>query len=297
MTTIPAAGMRTAEIRRWFRYGDPREVSEQLHDLIVLAVRGDPAARLAHLAVARTILEAEGQDALALEAIDLAADEGGHRLAALILTDPPPHAVFSRRAIRNMRLDESMPLGTRKWKATLHDRSVLEKLLGDHEPEVIRRLCLNPKVIEREILGIAARRPTTSETIDAVAHSRWLDVAVIREAIIQNPYSRTGLAISLLPQTSAGFMRTLRNASEIHPALRDAVTELLSHCTWQRRRGGIDARGRTSYEHRDRGAKGANKTREDAVLNSHIFREYDIRGVVGTDLDEGTAESIGKAFG
>jgi phosphomannomutase len=28
-----------------------------------------------------------------------------------------------------------------------------------------------------------------------------------------------------------------------------------------------------------------------------IFREYDIRGVVGTDLDEGFAFSLGKAFG
>jgi phosphomannomutase/phosphoglucomutase len=29
----------------------------------------------------------------------------------------------------------------------------------------------------------------------------------------------------------------------------------------------------------------------------HIFRQYDIRGIVGQDLDEGIAESVGRAFG
>ena len=33
------------------------------------------------------------------------------------------------------------------------------------------------------------------------------------------------------------------------------------------------------------------------MMNPHIFREYDIRGKVGEDLDESTAETIGKAFG
>jgi phosphomannomutase/phosphoglucomutase len=31
-------------------------------------------------------------------------------------------------------------------------------------------------------------------------------------------------------------------------------------------------------------------------LNSHIFREYDIRGIVGRDIDAGIAEQIGRAY-
>ena len=29
----------------------------------------------------------------------------------------------------------------------------------------------------------------------------------------------------------------------------------------------------------------------------HIFRQYDIRGIVGTDLDAEVAEAVGRAFG
>jgi len=32
-------------------------------------------------------------------------------------------------------------------------------------------------------------------------------------------------------------------------------------------------------------------------LNAHIFREYDIRGIAGTDLDAATVETLGKGFG
>ncbi|MDQ3557348.1 MAG: phosphomannomutase/phosphoglucomutase [Gemmatimonadota bacterium] len=33
------------------------------------------------------------------------------------------------------------------------------------------------------------------------------------------------------------------------------------------------------------------------MINPHVFRQYDIRGVVGPDIDEEGAESIGRAFG
>jgi phosphomannomutase/phosphoglucomutase len=36
---------------------------------------------------------------------------------------------------------------------------------------------------------------------------------------------------------------------------------------------------------------------EEGSLNSHVFREYDIRGVAGRDLDEASVETLGRAFG
>ena len=32
-------------------------------------------------------------------------------------------------------------------------------------------------------------------------------------------------------------------------------------------------------------------------MNAHMFREYDIRGIAGTDLDPQTVEALGKGFG
>ena len=32
-------------------------------------------------------------------------------------------------------------------------------------------------------------------------------------------------------------------------------------------------------------------------MNKHMFREYDIRGIAGTDLDAATVETLGKGFG
>jgi phosphomannomutase/phosphoglucomutase len=35
----------------------------------------------------------------------------------------------------------------------------------------------------------------------------------------------------------------------------------------------------------------------EATMNGHMFREYDIRGIAGTDLDENNVETLGRAFG
>jgi len=35
----------------------------------------------------------------------------------------------------------------------------------------------------------------------------------------------------------------------------------------------------------------------EGALNGHMFREYDIRGIAGTDLDESNVETLGRAFG
>ena len=32
-------------------------------------------------------------------------------------------------------------------------------------------------------------------------------------------------------------------------------------------------------------------------MKSHIFRQYDIRGIVGEDLDPEVTEAVGRAFG
>ena len=31
-------------------------------------------------------------------------------------------------------------------------------------------------------------------------------------------------------------------------------------------------------------------------MNAHIFRQYDIRGIVGKDLDAAVTEQVGRAF-
>ena len=93
---------------------------------------------------------------------------------------------------------------------------------------VVARLCQNPRVREVEIVNIAAKRPNWPDVLDAVARSRWLLASdQVRDALIQNPFARPGLAVNLLPHKGSRFLRVLGYSSDIHPILRDFARYLV----------------------------------------------------------------------
>lgn len=231
LSLLPAREMRRAEIRRWVTFGEAAHVAQQLEELVLRCLIGDGEARLAHLTWVDFVLHESDDDELAINAIDLEADAEGLRFAGMMLTDPPPHRALQGPR-RNPEMRQSQPLGTRIWKASLSDRSMLEKLLLDPTPKVVERLCRNRMIREPQVISIVARRPNWPDCIDAVARSRWLvESDEVRSAIIQNPYGRTGLAISLLPQKSVRFLKVLGHSTDIHPKLREAATLLVERRT------------------------------------------------------------------
>ena len=226
ISLLPAREMRRAEIRSWVTFGEASCVAEQLEELVIRCLLGDSEARLAQLTWVDFVLHENDTDELALNAIDLEAEAAGLRFASIMLADPPPHRELLGPR-RNPEMRQSQPLGTRVWKASLSDRSMLEKLLLDPTPKVVERLCRNTSIREAQVINIVARRPNWPDVIDAVAKSRWLiESEQVRTAIIQNPYGRTGLAMNLLPQKSMRFLKILGFSSDIHPKLREA-TEIL----------------------------------------------------------------------
>ena len=48
---------------------------------------------------------------------------------------------------------------------------------------------------------------------------------------------------------------------------------------------------------RSRSREEGESMRQAVRVAPHIFRQYDIRGVVGEDLDEAVAEQVGRAYG
>lgn len=215
--------MRRSEIRSWVTFGEAPHVAEQLEELVLRCLLGDREARLAQLTWVDFVLHETDSDELALNAIDLEAEAASLRFAGMMLTDPPPHRSLAGPR-RNPEMRQSQPLGTRIWKASLADRSMLEKLLLDPTPKVVERLCRNRSIREAQVVNIVARRPNWPDVIDAVAKSRWLfESDEVREAIIQNPYGRTGLAMGLLPQKSVRFLKVLGYSSDVHPKLREAA--------------------------------------------------------------------------
>jgi hypothetical protein len=76
------------------------------------------------------------------------------------------------------------------WMRAYRMKSMLEGARMHHDPVFIGRLLDQDWVQARDVLLIAARRPTTAGHVLAIAtRERWFRSVAIREAIAWNPYS------------------------------------------------------------------------------------------------------------
>jgi hypothetical protein len=122
----------------------------------------------------------------------------------------------------------TLTLGERKALARRPTRKALEKLLADPHPAVIRTLLQNPKVIEDDIVRLAARRPNDPAVLAEIARSpRWAHRLKVRLSIVLNPDSPPAVAIPLLALLVRPELKLVADTVGLAPALRAAAHDLL----------------------------------------------------------------------
>jgi hypothetical protein len=88
-----------------------------------------------------------------------------------------------------------LTLGERKFLARRPDRETMQRLLGDPHPAVIHRLLGNPRVLEDDVVRLAARRPGRPEVLAEIARStKWVHRPRVRMALVMNPATPTEIA-------------------------------------------------------------------------------------------------------
>ena len=138
-----------------------------------------------------------------------------------LLRDPPPHRTLGANAkLPQVRLpiDRDVTLGERKSFARGNNKQLLERLLMDPSPLVFSQLLGNPNITVAQVISAVARRPSVPELLDVVLdHPRWFSEAVVREAVVRNPFGRTGNALRLLPTLNIRVLREIGNSADLHP--------------------------------------------------------------------------------
>jgi hypothetical protein len=209
--------MRRSQIHRQLVTLEPSATAEHLERCIVEAIQGEEGPREVLHSFLQFYDHTEPQRLGVLDSVDLEARRAGHSLLSWLLLDPPP-----ARSVEGNRLAQSrgraLTLGERRSLASGWDPRMIERLTLDNEPMVIDRLCMNTRTGEHHILAILTRRPTLPEIIRTVArHPRWVARPIVREAIVQNPFGPTGLALRTLPLVPWGTVEKMQHAGDLHP--------------------------------------------------------------------------------
>jgi hypothetical protein len=157
------------------------------------AEQAEAAAREALVAIVDA-LNGEGTDDLLQRLREQAVGESLLALERLIRLPPKSHRPTSSAPPREagetrdgQRRDQGVPLGARKSLARRPDRDTLQRLLRDPHPDVIRRCLGNPRLVEDDVVRLAARRPGRAEVLAEIARSSWVHRPRVRLALVMNP--------------------------------------------------------------------------------------------------------------
>jgi hypothetical protein len=193
--SLSDGGLRAAYVASVLRAWDPAVLARTLDAVCESAEQAEAAAREALLSIVDA-LNGHGMDELVQRLREEAA--AGSLLALERLIRHPsktlrPPAAGARQAEQNPRVPDDgkgrpLTLGERKFLARRPDRETMQRLLGDPHPAVIHRLLGNPRVLEDDVVRLAARRPGRPEVLAEIARStKWVHRPRVRVALVMNP--------------------------------------------------------------------------------------------------------------
>ena len=197
--------LRAAYLGSVVRGWAPAVLAAALDAVCERAEQAEAPAREALVAVVDA-LNAQGMEAIVQQLREEAA--GGSLLALERLLRHPVRGLRAAPATARelARLEvpgdgkgRPLTLGERKSLARRPDRDTLQRLLADPHPAVIHRLLANPRVLEDDVVRLAARRPGRGEVLAEIARStKWVHRPRVRLSLVMNPATPPELAARIV---------------------------------------------------------------------------------------------------
>lgn len=120
----------------------------------------------------------------------------------------------------------TLTLGERKSLARRPPPHLLPKVLADPHPDVIRNVLAAARLTEDDVVRLATKRPGKPEVLQEVArHPRWCQRPRVRLALVMNPATPNELAISMIALLRRNELKSVIDATALHPAVRAAAGE------------------------------------------------------------------------
>jgi len=230
LLSLPDVTLRVGWLRAHLAEQRDADAAEQLSDLCEAGERADPDAREALLIVAM-LLAADGDSPFVERLRQHAAERKLLSLARLLRrSGDGPVSARSRPepGVPDYGAGRELSVGERRSMARSPNRRVLEKLLRDPHPLVLRQLLGNPRLTEDDVVRLAARRPLHDAIVVSLAESpRWLRRPRVRLALLLNPGTPEPVSMPLLAVCTRCELLDVVHGADAPLTLRGAARELL----------------------------------------------------------------------
>lgn len=133
-----------------------------------------------------------------------------------------------KRRVPDFGRGRPLTLGERKSLARTHDRSLIQRVVRDPHPDVVRILLDNPSLTEEDVVHICAARPNDPTVLQTVyRHRRWVVRYRPRNTILRNPDTPLDTALLLAPLLRRAELRQASTSTELAPSLRLSCKSIL----------------------------------------------------------------------
>ncbi len=154
--------------------------------------------------------------------------EAGHQQLMRLLFTPPSHRSMDKKQVPDYGMGRIMTLGERKSLARRPSRKVLETVMADPHPAVIKNLLRNPKLTERDVVVLASRRPNYEEVLSQIYQSpKWSTRYQVKLALARNPYTEPSISLKLVPMLLRQHLVEMLQDRNLHPSVLVACRRFL----------------------------------------------------------------------
>ena len=144
-----------------------------------------------------------------------------HHVADFVTPPVDEEASERTRRIPDFGRGRPLTLGERKSLARTSDRNLIQRVVRDPHPDVVRILLGNPTLTEEDVVRICAARPNDPEVLQTVyLHRRWVVRYRPRNAILRNPDTPLDTALLLVPLLRKPELKEAATSSELAPVVR-----------------------------------------------------------------------------
>ncbi len=179
---------------------------------------------------------------------------------------------------------QDVTLGERKWMARKADPLLIEKLLVDPDPAVIHNLLRHPRLLERDVIKICARRPNHPDVLREVFNNpRWFTRYEVKKALVNNPDTPPRLVMAILPSISIQDIKLLRRSRRFSPGFINHLLSVLQQSTIPKRN--VTPKKKTAAKQVEQPSEPVNEKRKRTATDSSETDPINAGRVNTTDDD------------
>jgi hypothetical protein len=154
---------------------------------------------------------------------------GLHDVADCLSSSADDAEQAAQRCAPELGRGRPLTLGERKALARTHDRRLIERVVRDPHPDVIRILLNNPALTEDDVVRACAARPNSAQVLRVVfEHQRWVVRYRPRNSLVRNPRCPLDVALLLAPLLRHADLREVSSSGDLAPPLRLACKNVLA---------------------------------------------------------------------